>query len=280
MAGSRLGLFESAFAALTNRPMAFPLDRGPFGELPFDASMDFVTSGSYRSGFDAFLYLGPLEDEIMSPLVPGFYTDDYAQEVDRRCRLMNGKGLPKVDGASLVQLRSQWWGQPRREWQALGPLNAWHYGSDWEQKLREAKYRNALADSAAIKQAAGKLIEAIRKTDYEHPGDWQSFPSPDVGLHGWERLPRAGCSGYGEHFRTNPIAKVELGEVVLDAKHLPGLHYKLTLQDKQTLEGMLPFRWNPRTQALGRRGGARLASPVWTENGAHAPHGCCQRQRR
>ena len=32
----------------------------------------------------------------MSPLVPGFYTDDYAKEVDRRCRLMNGKGLAKA----------------------------------------------------------------------------------------------------------------------------------------------------------------------------------------
>jgi hypothetical protein len=125
-----LGLFDSAFAALTNRPMVFPLNHGPFGELPFDASMDFVTSDPYRAGFDAFLYLGPLEDEIMSPLVPGFYTDEYAREVDRRCRLMNGKGLSKVDGASLVELRSSWWGQPRRTWQTLGPLNAWELGSD------------------------------------------------------------------------------------------------------------------------------------------------------
>jgi hypothetical protein len=242
-----LGLFETAFAALTNRPMAFPLDHGPFGELPFDASMDFVTSDPYRAGFDALLYLGPLEDEIMSPLVPRFYTDDYAQEVDRRCRLMNGKGLPKADGASLVQLRSQWWGQPRRDWQALGPLNAWHYGSDWEQKLREAKHRGALADSAAIQQAAGRLIEAIRKADYEHPGDWQNFPAPDVDYTvdsdypGWMQWV---C----QHFRTNPIVKVELSEVSLDAKQLPGVNYKLTLQNRQTLEGTLPFRWNARAQ--------------------------------
>jgi len=245
-----LGLFETAFAAFTNRPMAVPLDHGPFGELPFDASMDFVTSDPYRAGFDAFLYLGPLEDEIMSPLVPGFYTDEYAQEVDRRSRLMSGKGLDKADGASLVQLRSQWWGQPRRDWQALGPLNAWHYGSDWEKKLREAKHEDALANAAAIKQTAERLFEAIRKADYERPGDWRSFPAPDVDYTVYSDYPgwmRWVC----QHLRTNPIVKVELGEVLLNSKRLPGVDYKLTLQNHQTLEGNLPFRWNARTQHWG-----------------------------
>jgi len=245
-----LGLFDSAFAALTNRPMMFPLDHGPFGELPFDASMDFVTSDPYRVGFDAFLYLGPLEDELMSPLVPGFYTDEYAREVDRRCHLMNGKGLSKVDGASLVQMRSSYWGKPRREWQTLGPLNAWEYGSDWETKLREAKHRNALADAPAIKQAAERLIEAIRKADYEHPGDWESFPAPDVDYTvqsdylGWMRWV---C----QHFATNRIVEVELGDVSLNAKQLPGLDYKLTLRNGQVLEGNLKIRWNARAQCWG-----------------------------
>lgn len=245
-----LGLFDSAFAALTNRSMVFPLDYGPFGELPFDASMDFVTSDPYRAGFDAFLYLGPLEDEIMSPLVPGFYTDEYAKEVDRRMRLMGGRGLSKVDGATLVHMRSPYWGKPRREWQALGPLNAWEYGSDWEKKLREAKHRNALADAPAIRQTAERLIEAIRKADYEHPGVWEDFPSPDVDYTvstdypGWMHWV---C----QHFRTNPIVKVELGEVTLDAEQLPGLSYKLTLQNDQTLEGNLPVRWSARAQRWG-----------------------------
>jgi uncharacterized iron-regulated protein len=249
-----LGLFESAFAALTNRPMAFPLDHGPFGELPFDASMDFVTSDPYRAGFDAFLYLGPLEDEIMSPLVPGFYTDEYAQEVDRRLRLMGGKGLSKVDGATVVQMRSPYWGKPRHDWQVLGPLNAWEYGSDWEKKLREAKHRNAWADAPAIKQAAERLIEAIRKADYEHPGDWQRFPSPDVDYTVYTDYP-GWMHWICQHFRTNPIVKVELSDVSLDSKHLPGVNYKLTLQSGQTLAGDLPFRWNAKTQRWGAEEG-------------------------
>ena len=58
-----LGLFETAFAALTNRPMAFPLDHGPFGEQVFDASMDEPTTEPFRHFFQAYLYLGPVEDE-------------------------------------------------------------------------------------------------------------------------------------------------------------------------------------------------------------------------
>ncbi len=138
-----LGLMETAFLALSNRPVAFPLDHGPFGELLFDASLDFTTSDPYRAGFDAFLYLGPLENEIMSPLVPGFYTDDYAREVDRRCRLMDGRGLEQnpeireVSGEAIRRMREKWWGQPRHEWRRLGPLDAWHYGSAWKERLRQ-----------------------------------------------------------------------------------------------------------------------------------------------
>ena len=242
-----LGLFESAFAALGNRPLAFPLGRGPFGELPFDASMDFRTRDSYRAGFDAFLYLGPLENESMSPLVPGFYTDEYAREVDRRCRLMSGKGLEKVDGESLTRMRSPYWGQPRREWQALGPLNAWEYGSDWEKQIREAKHREAMADAAAIRQAAERLFAAIRSANYQHPENWQNFPAPDVDytVHsdypGWVRWV---C----QRFSTNPIVDVELEVIRLafGVKQMPGVDYKLNLRNGEMLKGTLPFRWNVR----------------------------------
>ncbi len=139
-----LGLFETAFATLTNRPIAFPLDHGPFGEQLFDASLDFVTADPFRAGFDAYLYLGPLETEIMSPLIAGFYTDEYAREMDRRFHLMNGRGLAditgteKVDAQAYAKLRARWWGQPRSEWsaQSLGPLNAWEFGSDWKRKIK------------------------------------------------------------------------------------------------------------------------------------------------
>ena len=132
------GLFDSAFAALSNRPVALPLDHGPFGQARFDASLDFVTTNSYAAGFDAYLYLGPLEEERFSPLIPQFYTDDFVQELDRRHRLESGPGLveayglPKLDAESLVHWMSATWGQPRREWSRfqLGPVDAWRHATN------------------------------------------------------------------------------------------------------------------------------------------------------
>lgn len=248
-----LGLFETAFAALTNRPIAFPLGHGPFGELLFDASLDFPTMDSYRAGYDAFLYLGPLEDEIVSPLIPGFYTDDFAREVDRRCRLMNGRGLQddpaigEVSGAAITRMREVWWGQPRREWRALGPLDAWHHGSDWKRRLSEDRHRNVLQDTSAIKREAGRLFDAIRKADYRQPQNWRAFPSPEV-----EYTVHSDAPGWVlwvcQHFRTNPIVRVELGEVLLQADRRPAVPYKVTLKNDTSLEGTLPFEWRSGSQ--------------------------------
>jgi hypothetical protein len=140
-----LGLFETAFAALNNLPMAFPLDHGPFGKQVFDASLDVPTTDPFCRGFHAYLYLGPLEDEVFSPLIPGFYTEDCVREADRRYRIVTGKGLvegeglKRLDAASVVELLSRDWGQPRRDWSArqLGPIRAWELGSDWKKKVPE-----------------------------------------------------------------------------------------------------------------------------------------------
>jgi hypothetical protein len=133
-----LGLFDSAFSALHNQPIAFPLDHGPFGQVPLDDCLDgrLYTTNRYQDAFSAYLYLGPLEDEIFSPLIPGFYTDEFVRELDRRHRLLFGKGLvegwglARLDGASFTACMSQDWGKPRAAWSAtrLGPLTKWHQG--------------------------------------------------------------------------------------------------------------------------------------------------------
>ncbi len=127
-----LGLFDTAFAALGHKPMAFPLGIGPFGEQPFDALADWPVISDYRDGYDAYLYLGPLKDEVFSPLIPGFYTDEFVEEVDRRHRLsfsmglVESSGLDRLDGASFTRLLEKEWGQPRRSWRdGLGPISAW-----------------------------------------------------------------------------------------------------------------------------------------------------------
>jgi hypothetical protein len=185
-----LGLFETAFAAMTNRPMAFPLDHGPFGQLTFDASMDVVTTNSYRAGFDAYLYLGPLEDEVFSPLIPGFYTDEFVQALDRRHRIENGSGLvdayhlAKLDAASFIQWMSTTWGQPRREWSAfqLGPLDAWRQGASPENAPAKGgvpKAAWAFTGLATPEAAFQSMLWAANKGDRESMADsvWVSSGS-------------------------------------------------------------------------------------------------------
>ena len=250
-----LGLFETAFAAVTNRPMAFALDHGPFGEQLFDASLDDRTTDPFRNGYHAYLYLGPLEDEVFSPLIAGFYTDEFVEELDRRYRIMNrkglveGEGLKKADAESFIHWMSQSWGQPRWEWVAsrLGPLNAWQFGSDWEKKAATAKLQNWTNETNAIRQAAVRLFEAIRKADYENPGDWRAFPAPDSDY--WVHSDAPGWMHWVcRHFRTNPIVAVELGEVFKGEGGRPTIPYKLIQKDGTVLQGNLPFEWDVRAQ--------------------------------
>ena len=239
-----LGLFETAFAALTNRPMAFPLDHGPFGEQIFDAQMDDVTTDIFRNGYHAYLYLGPLEDEGFSPLIPGFYTDDFVKELDRRHRLSFGKGLvggehiKRVDGSSFIEWMSQSWGQPRHEWSRrnLGPLRAWEGGGDWDNRATTAKLKHWQTDQDSIRQAALHLFEAIRKADYEHPGNSQAFPAPDAHYQVYTDHP-AWEAWICQHFRTNPIVSVDLGEPRLHTNGLPAVPYQLALKNGGTLAG-------------------------------------------
>ncbi len=248
-----LGLFESAFAALANRPMAFPLDHGPFGEQLFDATLDLLTIDPFRNGYHAYLYLGPLEDETFSPLIPGFYTDEFVKELDRRHQIMFGKNLvegerlKKADAESFVRWMNRSWGQPRYEWRALGPLNAWEMGSDWKKKVLSSKLKDWANETNTIRNAAIRLFDAIRKADYENPGDWESFPAPDVDYRvhtdyrGW-------MNWICEHFRTNPIVNVDLGEVKRQADGRPSVSYKVTLKDGSKLTGVLPMEWNAYSQ--------------------------------
>jgi hypothetical protein len=250
-----LGLFETAFAALNNRPMAFPLDHGPFGEQVFDASLDELTTDPYRKAFHAYLYLGPLEDEVFSPLIPDFYTDEFVQELERRSRVMFGKGLvgahgiKTADAKGFIEWMSQSWGQPRREWSArsLGPLDAWQLGSDWEKRAAAAKLGNWANETNAVCLAAIRLFDAIRKANYEKPGDWRKFPAPDVEYQVYTDYP-AWMRWICQRFRTNPIVAVNLGEVTQLTDKSAALPYQVTLKNEAKLEGVLPMQWDARGQ--------------------------------
>jgi len=264
-----LGLFDSAFAAVGDQPIAFPLDTGPFGEQPFDAMPDRRFAGAYRDGYDAYLYLGPLEDEVFSPLIPGFYTDEFVKELERRTRIMWGKPWSeayrqKPDAESFTTWMRNSWGQPRKWTRSLGPKNAWQYGDNWQEEIAEQRHAHASDGAEAIIAEAEKLFEAVRSADYDDPGDWRDFPG------GREYRVNTNYPGWMEwvcdNFKKNPIQTVELGQLlrgdgeasfkvtfrdgtVREGRFtrvkvgLPAVSYKLTLEDGTVIEGHLPFEY-------------------------------------
>ena len=130
------GLFDAAFAALSHKPLAFPLTTGLFGEQLYDMDPEQSVANRLKDGYDVYLYLGPIEDERFSPLIPGFYSEEFTSEVDRRLRVESGHGLVDhtgrpISAPALTARMNQTWGQPRREWSrnALGPPDAWRNGS-------------------------------------------------------------------------------------------------------------------------------------------------------
>jgi len=250
----RLGLFDSAFAALGNKPMAFTLEKGPFGEQMYDGQPDKQVWSRFRDGFNAYLYLGPLETEIFSPLIDGFYTDEFVKELERRYRLMFGKGWSesysreKSDAKSFINWMSGSWGRPRKWRNELGPIDAWKHGDDWEKEIREAKHKFAFEHPEIIKAAASQLFDAIRNADYEHHSggsDWGNFLPENMDYevhHHFDSWVRWIC----KTFKDNPIESVELGEVFKSKEGLPAVSYKVSLRDGRELKGVLPFRYMPR----------------------------------
>lgn len=257
-----LGLFDSAFAAFGNRPVAFPLTAGPFGRQWFDAMPDrrAGNESTYADGYSAYLYLGPLENESFSPLIPEFYTKQHMKEIDRRYRLMRGKpwheiyGYPATDAESFIAWMSNSWGQPRDWIHRLGPMDAWKFGDHWKDLIRQEKLDYASEHPEVITDAARRLFSAIRAVDYD-----------GMTMRNMDRYLLKSSTGYqaykwfdlwvkwlSENLQDNPIVSVELGQVYQtersDGEVLPTIEYKLTLKDGRILEGILPFDYDPTEQ--------------------------------
>lgn len=126
------GLFDEALARVGSKSLAFALAGSPFAQAPFDMSLDLQGyGGTFGRAFDAYLTLGPLEEETASEVAPDFYTGAFAREVDRRCRLMFGAGVRDVeglsgsDGAAIAAGQARWMGRPMFWVSKLGPMDAW-----------------------------------------------------------------------------------------------------------------------------------------------------------
>lgn len=268
-----LGLYDEAFAANGDRPVAFPLADSPFGRERYDLNADRCDSSMslFEDAFDGYVYLGPLEEEVFSPLIPGFYTDQFVLELDQRFRLIRQRGL--VDGLRLAACDARsfenWmsasWGRPRDWKYALGPVTAWHDGDNRETRARRRRHQLSPRHPEMIKETerqhqlarehpevivaeAQKLLDGLRQAD---PG-WLRGPECRYFAHHhfdvWIRW-------VTDRFAKDPIRSVELGAVRFGEKGRPAVPYTIVLESGDSLRGVLPFQYYAPARAwYGREG--------------------------
>ena len=242
-----LGRFDEAFAALKNRPMAFPLAGSPFGSLWFDRMPEGIHVGSYGQAFDACLFLLPLENESFSKLIDGFYDEAFFKEIKRRAEVSGGRF--DMSSEQFTAYMNVSWGRPQKWVNMLGPTDAWVYGSNWQISVTAAKQKEALAKPEIVRAAADKLFESVRNAPkLDDATLWQLNYTTDHWFDAW-------IVWVKKTFGADPVQKVELGKVFENKEHLPTIDYCLTLKSGRQIRGQLPFRYDALSQSWGGVGG-------------------------
>jgi hypothetical protein len=243
-----LGLIDSAFAQLDDKPIAFTLEEGPFGKLPFDGMPDADVYGTFDDGYDAYLYLIRLEDEVLSPLIKGFYCDEFMPEIDRRHRLMNnGKPLfSDIDMPTterVIKIRATYWGQPRSWIQNLGPENAWHYGDDWRKRIEEtAQKRQLNVSRGELIRELDKIYRGIKEIDPQKYS-WRSweraFDFNYLTMTNWPEMYKWWCDAVKQH----PLVSVTYGQLTWNKEGLPQIEVTTTLAGDISFSKAFVFKY-------------------------------------
>jgi hypothetical protein len=267
-----LGLIDSAFARLHDRPVAFTLLEGPFGKLPFDGMPDEEAYGTFADGYDAYLYLTPLEDEILSPLIEEFYSDKFMPEIDRRYRLMYGRPLfrdvPMPTPQRVTEMRAASWGQPRNWVSKLGPQDAWRYGDDWQAVITRQRHLGAMREE--LIGELDKIYRGIREIDPEKyswepmaKNSWgRSFDFDYLTMTDWPAMYNWWCGVIQEH----PLEAVEYGELSRNKEGLPEIKVTTRLQGGAAFSKVFTFEYQAMRQRWQAQFGLDLhLDPQWKD---------------
>lgn len=260
-----LGLIDSAFAKLNDRPVAFTLQEGPFGKLPFDGMPDKDAYGTFADGYDAYLYLTPLEDEILSPLIEGFYSQEFMPEIDRRYRLMYGEPLfPDISPPTpkrVTETRAAYWGQPQSWVRDLGPENAWHYGDQWQTVIARERHLNVTRQD--LMTELDKIYRAIREIAPEKEPWWEkTFDIDYLTMTNWPAMFKWWCDVIKEH----PLESVEYGELTRNGEDLPQIKVTTRLRGDITFSKVFTFKYLPLRQQWQTQFGLDLhLDPQWKD---------------
>jgi hypothetical protein len=130
------GLWDSAFRANGDRPIAVPITGSVFGGEPYigNHQLDALPGQKMQDAYDAVIFLAPLEKLRQTALVDCLYTASFRTELKRRYRLMYTEAqladlirtnqAEDLDGllAKTLVARPE---QPLPQARSVGPLDEW-----------------------------------------------------------------------------------------------------------------------------------------------------------
>lgn len=84
------GLWDSAFEAFGNKPVAVPLEDTPFGEEPYIGNhmLNCAAGQTMFDAYDAIIFLAPLKSLRWTAMTDKIYTDGFKKELIRRHRII------------------------------------------------------------------------------------------------------------------------------------------------------------------------------------------------
>ena len=87
------GLWDSAFAANGNVPVAMPLKGTPFGEAPYigNLQLNAFEGSTMQDAYDAVVFVAPLETMRQCAFTDLLYTEEFKTELERRLPIRYGE---------------------------------------------------------------------------------------------------------------------------------------------------------------------------------------------
>lgn len=130
------GLWDSAFRANGDQPVAFPIAGNVFGAEPYvgNHQAEALPDQKMQDAYDAVIFLAPIEKLRQTALVDFLYTPTYRQELKRRYRIMytdaelveafKANQVNDLDGLVERTARPRPEG-PSPQAQSAGPIDEW-----------------------------------------------------------------------------------------------------------------------------------------------------------
>jgi hypothetical protein len=130
------GLWDSAFRAHGDRPVAFPIANNVFGTEPYigNHQLDAKPGQTVQDAYDAVIVLAPIEKLRQTALVDCIYTPAFREELKRRYRIMYAEAqreellranqVKDLDGLLAKTTRARPEG-PLPQAQFAGPIDEW-----------------------------------------------------------------------------------------------------------------------------------------------------------